>query len=98
MTALQQDTAPDNPVAQFAADTVRSVAEMLLSTVLLPALRDLGVLADVTEISAGVVHITVNLGGTDNGDRPASPSATISATPPRQAETLRGLVGGVDAV
>lgn len=98
MTATES-TDTDSPIAGYAGDTMRSIAEMIVSTVILPALRDLGVLADVTEISAGILHISLNLGGLGTVDDSAGPPApaTLGTVPPGKATPLRRFAGSADA-
>lgn len=68
----------------------------LISDLLLPALRELGVLADVVEISAGIIQITLTLAQGDDAGTPAPP--TLGTMSPGEAAALWHLSGGIRAV
>ena len=93
-TDTSAHTTPGTVASRFATTT-------MVFDVILPALRDLGVLTDVVEISAGVLRITLTLGEDAPGDDAATTAAappTFSTMSPAEAVALWRLAGGLHAV
>ena len=89
----------DNPIAQLVDVMMRSAAATIVSDTILPALRNLGVLADVIEVSAGVLHVTIDLRGAGIAAADAAPTPpTFRTMPPGEAAALWHLSGGIDAI